>query len=51
MDLDLRIWMQADWQDVMHCSTDQKVGGSSPSERATTATAGQGLVLSHEART
>jgi hypothetical protein len=34
MDLDLRIWMQADWQDVVHCSTDQKVGGSSPSERA-----------------
>jgi hypothetical protein len=35
VDLDLRIWMQADWEDVMHWSMDQKVGGSSPSERAT----------------
>src|SRR5258708_18836283 len=32
-------------QRIEHLTTDQKVGGSSPSERATTA-AGQGLVLS-----
>jgi hypothetical protein len=33
-DTDLRIRIPAHWPDVRHETTDQKVGGSSPSERA-----------------
>jgi hypothetical protein len=34
LDYDLRIRTPAHWPDTFHWSTDQKVGGSSPSERA-----------------
>jgi hypothetical protein len=33
VDHDLRIRTPAHWPDTFRCSTDQKVGGSSPSER------------------
>ena len=41
-DADLQIRIPAHWLDTLHRSTDQKVGGSSPSERANVAT-GQSL--------
>jgi len=34
-DAGLRFWMVEHWPDMPHFSTDQKAGGSSPSERAT----------------
>jgi len=36
-DADLQIRIPAHWLDTLHRSTDQKVGGSSPSERARSA--------------
>ena len=47
MDHDLRIRTPAHWPDTFHWSTDQKVGGSSPSERASPeATSEPGRALS-----
>ena len=51
MDPDLRIWSSVDCLDTPHRSTDQKVGGSSPSERArleAPAQTGRGLFRARE---